>query len=171
MNYSQPHMCIHRDDNEFIQRIHLSGAHRARLIRIILFVTHHITITNCITLYNISACILAFFGVFRRFKTIGHRCNSFYFNQLENGTVINPPLGVEFISEFQEFQESFKSLKNYTKYFQKMKTRRENQKTKNVRSSCIYSASNSISSCSIDFVLQIFNFPHLSIHQEVVTTH
>ena len=47
----------------------------------------------------------------------------------------------------------------------------QNQKTKNVRSSCIYSVSNSISSCSIDLVLQMFNFPHLSIHQEVFTTH
>jgi hypothetical protein len=80
----------------------------------------------------------------------------------------NPPLGVEVISEFQEFQESFKSLKLH-KVFSKDED--ASQKTENVRSSCIYSVSNSISSCSIDFVLQIFNFPHLSIYQEVVTTH
>ena len=36
-------------------------------------------------------------------------------------------------------------VKNYTKYFQKKKTRRENQKTKHDRSSCIHYVSNLIS--------------------------
>ena len=62
-------------------------------------------------------------------------------------------------------------ITNFRKSFQKTKTRRENQKTKSVRSSCIHFVSNLIFSCSIDRVLQMLNFPHLSIHQEVFTIH
>ena len=70
---------------------------------------------------------------------------------------MDPPLGVEVIWEFQEFQNT--------------KTRCENQKTKNDRWSCIHSVSNLVSSYSIDLVPQMFNFPHLSIHQEVTNVH
>ena len=77
-----------------------------------------------------------------------------------DGCYGSPPLGVEAVWEFQDFQE----LKLH-KVIQK--THRKNQKTINAQLSCIHFVSNSISSCLIDLVLQMFIFPHLSIHQEV----
>ena len=68
---------------------------------------------------------------------------------------INPPLGMEVIWEFQELKTS--------------KDDKASRKSKDDKCSIVVHSLcfELISSCSIDRVLQMLNFPHLSIHQEV----
>ena len=70
------------------------------------------------------------------------------------------PLGL--LGGFQSFKPKRVSSKTE-------KQREKKRFVTNVQSRASNYASNFISSCSIDLALQMFKFPHLSIHQEVLT--
>ena len=75
---------------------------------------------------------------------------------------VHPPLGAEVVWEFQEFQ----------KFISKDENASRKSKDKNVRRHAfILFRTQSLHVCPIDLGLQMFNFPHLSIHQEVFTSH
>ena len=75
----------------------------------------------------------------------------------------NPPLGVAVIRVFQEVHSSEKKFKSQI-------TRRETSKDEKRSIASINFVLNSIPSCSIDLVLQVFIFPYLSICREVFTS-
>ena len=81
----------------------------------------------------------------------------------------NPPLGVEVVREFQEFQEfqEFPSSKSKSKRRERVAKIRKTKKCLIVMHLFCFELDIG-SACSIDLVLQMLNFPHLSIHQEVL---
>ena len=84
-------------------------------------------------------------------------------SELPGNLCPNPPLGDEVIQAFQEFQSSENKFKS-----EKMRCKTSKDEKRSIAR--ISFVSNSISSCSIGLVVQVFNFPHLSICREAFTS-